>query len=107
MANLEHVAKLKEGKDAWNAWRKRTHKNPDLSGVVLDGDSLDAYDLSNVNFSGADLQRVSFQNAACDDCSFESAFLGEVTFDHAELNRANFKHSMIGVTIFRSCRLAD
>jgi hypothetical protein len=38
MANPEHVAKLKEGREAWNAWRKTSGDIPDLSGVHLDGD---------------------------------------------------------------------
>ena len=31
MANPEHVAKLKEGWEAWNEWRKASDEKPDLS----------------------------------------------------------------------------
>jgi uncharacterized protein YjbI with pentapeptide repeats len=58
MANPEHVAKLKEGADAWNAWREESDETPDLSGVQLSGDSLDSYDLESTDFSNADLRRV-------------------------------------------------
>ena len=42
MANNEHVALLKQGVDAWNAWRD---ENPDIRP-----------DLSGANLSGADLR---------------------------------------------------
>jgi hypothetical protein len=44
MANDEHVALLKQGVDAWNAWRRY---NPDIRP-----------DLSEANLSGADLRRA-------------------------------------------------
>ncbi len=47
MANEEHVALLKQGVDAWNAWRR---ENPDirpaLSGADLHGADLRRADLS-------------------------------------------------------------
>ena len=36
MANHEHVAMLKKGVDAWNAWREKNPDiHPDLSGANL------------------------------------------------------------------------
>ena len=46
MANEEHLAKLREGVEAWNEWRG---KNPDL-----EPDIQEAY-LSNAQLQGADL----------------------------------------------------
>ena len=38
MANEEHVALLKQGVDAWNAWRRETpDARPDLHGADLRG----------------------------------------------------------------------
>src|SRR3954447_15156731 len=101
MANPEHVAKLKEGAEAWNAWRERTDTNPDLSGVELREFSINGYDLTFTNFSGAKLTSVTFETSLCDDCSFERASLTNVVFDFASLNRANFKRSIIAFTVFR------
>jgi len=38
MANEEHIARLKQGVDAWNAWRRETpDARPDLRGAILRG----------------------------------------------------------------------
>jgi uncharacterized protein YjbI with pentapeptide repeats len=46
MANDEHVALLKQGVAAWNAWRdKKPHiRSPDLSGAVLNRAELSGAD---------------------------------------------------------------
>src|SRR3954453_16934461 len=41
MANAKHLAILRQGVDAWNAWRgKEPMANPDLSGADLSGADL-------------------------------------------------------------------
>jgi TIR domain/Pentapeptide repeats (8 copies) len=106
MANPEHVAKLKEGRDAWNAWRETSDERPDLSGLKLEGDSLDGYNLSSADFSGAVLNSVSFRLASCNDSSFEGATLSDVVF-LAELYRSNFRGSFISFTVFHLCPLDE
>jgi uncharacterized protein YjbI with pentapeptide repeats len=101
MANPEHVKKLKEGVVAWNGWRKTSDGSPDLSGVKLDGDSLDGYDLRSADFSGSVLMRVTFRRTSCVDCSFKGALFSEAIFDSADLRRSNFKSSIIGLTVFQ------
>ncbi len=107
MANPEHVAKLKEGKTEWNAWRATSDENPNLSGVELEGYALHGYNLRSADFSGAELTRVSFRGTVCDDCSFERATLGNAIFDFAELKRSNFKDSLVMFTIFHRCNLDE
>ena len=47
MANEEHVARLKQGVDAWNAWRRETpDARPDLHGADLRGAHLMLANLS-------------------------------------------------------------
>ncbi len=56
MANPEHLAKLKEGVDAWNQWRKQNLKvRPDLSEADLHGANLSGADLGEANLSRATL----------------------------------------------------
>ncbi|MGD0073319.1 MAG: ion channel [Candidatus Binataceae bacterium] len=51
MANPEHLAKLKEGVEAWNKWRK---ENPEIDPELDDAD-LQGADLSVANLQGANL----------------------------------------------------
>jgi len=102
MANPEHVAKLKEGLLAWNAWRETSDEKPDLSGVKLVGDSLDAYDLRSADFSRAELRGVSFRRTLCDECSFQKGVVSEGFFSIADLTGSNFKGSLIAFTAFQA-----
>src|SRR6185295_9278744 len=104
MANPKHVAKLKEGVEAWNAWRAKSNEIPDLSEVKLRVDRLDHYDLTHANFSGAHLVDVSFYFTQCEDCSFEQASLTGAFFDVAWLKRCNFRSSVIEYSVFNWCR---
>ena len=54
MAVEAHIEKLKEGADAWNAWRR---DNPD---VVLD---LSGFDLGGMDVSGADIRQADLRVA--------------------------------------------
>jgi hypothetical protein len=56
MANDEHIAMLKKGVDAWNAWRaENLDIRPDLSGANLSGANLSEANLSGANLCGANL----------------------------------------------------
>ena len=56
MANDEHVALLKKGVDAWNAWRdKNSDIRPDLFGANLTGAYLGGPNLSGADLVGANL----------------------------------------------------
>jgi uncharacterized protein YjbI with pentapeptide repeats len=76
MANNEHVALLKQGVAAWNAWRRESRPKirPDLSGAYLTEAKLSRANLSNTNLSGANLS----------EADLFSAYLGG-----ADLTRAN------------------
>jgi hypothetical protein len=67
MANEEHVARLKQGVDAWNTWRRENPcVSPDLSGVTIPG----------VNLSGANLIRVNLGRAILFEVNLNGADLG-------------------------------
>lgn len=59
MANDEHVALLKQGVAAWNAWRT---ENPDI-GPDLSGADVSGADLVGANLSGANLSRADLVGA--------------------------------------------
>ena len=65
MATKEHLDLLRQGVDAWNAWRhKEPSIRPDLSGVeTLAGADLSGADLSGANLSEADLSEADLSQA--------------------------------------------
>ena len=83
MANAEHVAILKQGEAAWNAWR-RDHPTvrPDFSGADLRGVILNPADAMGA--SGADLRGADFSGA-----DLRGAGLLIANFGGADLSRAN------------------
>ena len=57
MANDEHVARLKQGVAAWNAWRDENAKlRPDLSNADLKKACLPGANLSRAGLSHANLR---------------------------------------------------
>jgi hypothetical protein len=64
MANEEHVARLKQGVETWNAWRRET---PDirlnLSGVNLHRANLTGFDLHEADLRGANLREADLSEA--------------------------------------------
>ena len=72
MANEEHLAKLKEGVDAWNRWQKENPDDaPDLSHAALDGQ-----DLQGIVLFGATLNGVSLRKADLRDANLSYSDLG-------------------------------
>jgi hypothetical protein len=81
MANDDHIALLKKGADAWNAWRKENSDiRPDLSGANLCGAGLERARLGGANLEGADLR-----DAICTEARFGSANLGGANLGGANL----------------------
>jgi uncharacterized protein YjbI with pentapeptide repeats len=77
MANPEHIAKLKEGVDAWNAWRLA---NPEIT-CDLRREDLHRENLARTNLSGADFTATQLSNAD----------LTGADLSHAKLHRANLR----------------
>jgi uncharacterized protein YjbI with pentapeptide repeats len=79
MANPEHLAKLKEGVEAWNQWRK-THP------IVAD---FSEADLSRANLSDANLNEADLSRANLSDANLNEADLGQANLNGADLGGAN------------------
>ena len=101
MANAEHVAMLKQGEAAWNAWR-RDHPTvrPDFSGADLRGVNLNPADAMGA--SGADLRGADFSGA-----DLRGAGLLIANFGGADLSRANLSGAEACVANFSNADLRD
>jgi uncharacterized protein YjbI with pentapeptide repeats len=101
MANQDHVARLKQGVAAWNAWR---HKNssvvPYLEGAHLSGANLRGANLYVANLIGADLSNASLSDAFLRDADLLGANLR-----HADLGGANLSGAELGETLFTNVDL--
>jgi len=85
MANSEHLAKIKEGVEAWNKWRsKRPEIVPDLSGAKLRRAKL-----RRANLFQADLREVYLRKADIGEAHLVAADLGKADLSGANLGRAN------------------
>jgi TIR domain/Pentapeptide repeats (8 copies) len=122
MANPEHLAKLNEGVETWNEWRKSNHEMvPDLSGAELvwialkgvelsrtnlrranlagaefRGANFSAADLSWANLRDADLQDTNFSGANLIGSDLSGANLKGAYLAESNLNRANLSHADLG-----------
>lgn len=120
MANLEHLAKLSEGMDAWNEWRARNPTLiPDLSGATLHDPMKEwaildhvKQDLKGVNFSRTNLRRclirdanlrgVNFRKADLKGADLRKSNLSHADLTGARLNHVNFTLTSLKDTNFHS-----
>jgi uncharacterized protein YjbI with pentapeptide repeats len=92
MANDEHVAILKKGVDAWNAWRDENPDiRPDLSRANLRLGVLVGADLCRADLRGADLSGTNLDEANLSRADLTSANLDKVDLTSANLSKANLR----------------
>ncbi|MGH8295803.1 MAG: pentapeptide repeat-containing protein [Steroidobacteraceae bacterium] len=85
MPNDEHIALLRRGSTAWNAWRVEQSETPDLSRAGLRGLDLGGFDLSRADLRNADLRGTNFCQANLSGAHLEGANLFKVVLDGADL----------------------
>jgi uncharacterized protein YjbI with pentapeptide repeats len=118
MANPEHVAKLKEGIEAWNAWRdenpnlKIDLSSVDLSFVNLHRSNRGRLDLCDANLRqadlhGADLMGAMFWSADLRKANLQRAKLAEASFRGAYLAGANLREASLEVAWLEGADLRD
>ena len=81
MAEEAQIAVLKQGADAWNAWRTAHAGTP--------------ADLANASLRGLDLARANLAGADCRGADLRGTNLGGATLTDANLAGANFFKSVL------------
>jgi Pentapeptide repeats (8 copies) len=104
MANLEHLAKLREGVETWNAWRE---ENPDVE-IDLSRANLYAANMYNVNLTSANLLGANLYEANLISADLSGANLYEADLSEAKLSRAKLyetnlsKAKLFGTNLIRA-----
>jgi hypothetical protein len=90
MADETHLAVLKEGADAWNAWRT-VHRDgrPDLSNASLRGLALANADLGGADLRQADLRGAVLSGATLAGANLTGANFFKTVLDSVDLSGAN------------------
>jgi hypothetical protein len=99
MTNPEHIAKLKEGVQAWNKWQNENSKISQLDRVVLTG-----ADLTDAYLEHADLRGTHLEHALLGGAHLEHANLMGAHLEHANLMGAHLEHADLGAHL-QSARL--
>jgi uncharacterized protein YjbI with pentapeptide repeats len=120
VADEEHIRLLKQGVDAWNAWRhdrRASRRIPDLSGANLWGADLSGADLSGPTNSGhwdnafheefflggANLSGVDLSCANLSDANLSRANLSGANLSRANLLGTNLSRAFLpGVNLSRA-----
>src|SRR5215203_1790276 len=90
MANEGHVALLKRGVNAWNAWRdKNPEVRPNLSGADLFGANLNRANLHGANLNGANLHAANLGRTKLGGADLRGADLRGANLNGANLHAAN------------------
>jgi hypothetical protein len=102
MANDEHVALLKQGVVAWNAWREENpDTRPDLRRAKLIGGDLSHANLSAANLSAANLSEADLVEANLSAANLSEAMLVDAHLRFASLNGANLSAALLhGADLF-------
>jgi uncharacterized protein YjbI with pentapeptide repeats len=109
MADQEAIARLRQGTDAWNEWRRA--KGPatsiDLTGGHLSDVNLPQVDLSFADLSGAQLSDALMTGATLRGACLIGANLDGTRLERADLERADLSWSSLALTNLRTASLRE
>lgn len=90
MANLEHLALLREGKEPWSRWRaQHPDQAPDLVAADLNDAGLRGRDLRGARLNGATLERADLHEADLSGADLRGASLAGARGSYANLSGAD------------------
>jgi uncharacterized protein YjbI with pentapeptide repeats len=95
VANFEHVAKLKEGVESWNEWRRITGSEPNLSGAYLPDAQLQGANLRKAYLVGAKLEKANLISADLTQADLSSARLAWASIAGATLGGADLTNAVL------------
>jgi uncharacterized protein YjbI with pentapeptide repeats len=96
MADLLHLALLKQGVDVWNTWRMQNPTiQPDLRGAILCSVWLSKANLSRANLSGAYLYGAYLFSADLSEANLSRANLSKAYLYASNLSEANLKGAIL------------
>jgi hypothetical protein len=99
MDDRKHLAKLKDGVDAWNHWRRKSPEiQPNLRGVDLRGANLSGADLRGANLGWAHLTGVTLSRAQLNGANLRAPRLLRADLSGANLCGANLRGAHISGT---------
>ena len=92
MANNQQIDLLKQGPQAWNAWRSnQTEATVDLSGGLLRGLDLKGVDLSGADLKDVDLRGTNLSGANLTRARLAGANLFKAIINDADLNLTDLR----------------
>ena len=92
MANNQQMDLLKQGPQAWNAWRaEQTEVRVDLSGAALRGLDLEGADFSGADLKDADLRGANLSGANLKGAHLDGSNFFKVLIDGADLKEADLR----------------
>ena len=101
--NTEHLAKLIEGVDAWNAWRTQNPDvKPDLRSANLQGVNLNGFDFSNAILKRANLSGATLLGANLKAANLRMAKLNNADLLGANLTKANLTKAVLNNAEYNS-----
>jgi uncharacterized protein YjbI with pentapeptide repeats len=92
VANEEHIELLKQGVEAWNAWREKAAGYPDAD-ANLQGASLEHADLRGANLRRATLHSANLEHADLRRANLQGSNLIHANLDGASLDGADLRHA--------------
>jgi hypothetical protein len=106
MANRNHIAQLKKGVAAWNAWREANPDiRPDLSGANLSRANLSGANLSEAYLRRARLGRARLVHADLFGADLSEANLSSANLSEAKLAAADFNGADLSGAYLRGAKL--
>ena len=106
MANPEHLAKLKEGVEAWNQWRDNNSDiRPDLSHANLEGANLESANLKHAKLFRANLRYSNLEGANLEDTKLFRVSLKSANLRYANLKSVNLERGYLKIANLEGANL--